>query len=490
MKQRRLLYESVRDGALRDFLFEEGVEFPCGGTSLCGGCRIRVVSGDVPTTAEMRDAIGERELADGWRLACRTEARGVVELEVAQWSQQILSDETAVPFEPRRGVGAVVDVGTTTLVAQRVDLESGEVTQVVTALNDQARHGADVMTRIGHDLQHPGQLGAMIRAQVHGMLAPMGDLEEILLVGNTCMHHLFCNLSVESLAAVPFRSPHLGAQSLPETVLGGPAVFLPCPGGFVGSDLLAGLVATGLLDSAELGALLDLGTNGEIAVGNRDGVVCASTAAGPAFEGGRIRRGIRATHGAIDRVECRDGRLHCHVIGGVSARGLCGSGLVDTVAAALDLAWIHPGGRLENGRTDIDLGADVRLTQRDIRELQLAKGAVAAGLHLLLNDRPLRADRVFLAGAFGNYIRAESARRIGLLPAWVTTPIAAGNTALRGARMLLLAPSRRAAILERLASVRHVELASDPRFQDLFVEFMQLGAEMSTSRLTQTTWRI
>jgi len=475
MKQRRLLYESVRDGALRDFLFEEGVEFPCGGTSLCGGCRIRVVSGDVPTTAEMRDAIGERELADGWRLACRAEARGVVQLEVAQWSRQILSDETPVPFEPRPGVGAVVDVGTTTVVAQRVDLESGQVTKVVTALNDQARHGADVMTRIEHDLHHPGQLGEMIRAQVRGMLAPMGDLEEILLVGNTCMHHLFCSLGVEPLAVVPFRSPHLGAQILPAAVLGSPALFLPCPGGFVGSDLFAGLVATGLLDSAELGALLDLGTNGEIAVGNRDGVVCASTAAGPAFEGGRIRRGIRATHGAIDRVECRDGRLHCHVIGGVSARGLCGSGLVDTVAAALDLAWVQPGGRLENGRSDIELSADLRLTQSDIRELQLAKGAVAAGLHLLLNDRPLRADRVFLAGAFGNYIRAESARRIGLLPAWVTAPIAAGNTALRGARMLLLAPSRRAAILERLASVRHVELAGDVRFQDLFVEFMHLG---------------
>ena len=481
-KQLRLRYEPVRDGALRDFLFEAGVEFPCGGTSLCGSCMIRVVSGEVPATAEMRDAISEQDLADGWRLACRAEARGIVQLEVAQWSQQILTDESAVPFEARRGAGAVVDVGTTTLVAQRVDLESGQVTNVVTALNDQARHGADVMTRIEHALHHPGALGEMIRAQVRSMLAPMGDLEEILLVGNTCMHHLFCNRSVESLAAAPFRSPHLGAQRLAEAVLGTPALFLPCPGGFVGSDLFAGLVATGLLDAVEPGALLDLGTNGEIAVGNRDGVVCASTAAGPAFEGGRIQQGIRASSGAIDRVECRDGRLHCHVIGGVEARGVCGSGLVDAVAAGLDLAWIAPGGRLESGRTDIELGADVRLTQRDIRELQLAKGAVAAGLHLLLDDRPLRADRVFLAGAFGNYIRAESARRIGLLPAWATAPVAAGNTALRGARMLLLAPSRRAAIFERLACVQHVELASAPRFQDLFVEFMRLGAATSTSR--------
>jgi len=223
--------------------------------------------------------------------------------------------------------------------------------------------------------------------------------------------------------------------------------------------------------------LLDLGTNGEIAVGHHAGIVCASTAAGPAFEGGRIGQGMRAGHGAIDRVDACDGRLDCHVIGGGRARGLCGSGVVDAVTAALELGWVGASGRLTGGRTAIALESGVALTQADVRELQLAKGAVAAGLRLLLGDRFLPTDRVFLAGAFGNYVRAESARRIGLLPAWATAPVAAGNTALRGARILLLAPSRRQAILEHaLAQVRHVELASDPRFEDAFVEAMALGA--------------
>ncbi len=476
MEHCRRRYDPERDGALQDFLFSEGVEFPCGGTALCGGCRIRVVSGNVPATAEMQDVLSERDLRAGWRLGCRAEAHGPVELQVAQWLQQILTDEAAVPFEPRPGIGAVVDVGTTTLVVQQVDLASGEVIRVVTALNNQRRHGADVMARIEYELRHPGALREIIHAQVRGMVADMGPLVEIVLVGNTCMHHLFCGLSVEPLASLPFRSPHLGAQPLPPAVLGAEAVFLPCVGGFVGSDLLAGLVAIGLLNSPEPGALLDLGTNGEIAVGNCDGITCASTAAGPAFEGGRINQGMRAGHGAIDQVTLRDGALECHVIGGGAARGLCGSGLVDAVAAALELGWIAPSGRLTNGPRDIDLAAGVRLTQSDIRELQLAKGAVAAGLRLLSGRRPIPGERVFLAGAFGNYIRAESARRINLLPPWATAPVAAGNTALRGARMLLLAPSGRAAILERCrAAVRHVELASDPLFQDAFVECMQLN---------------
>lgn len=476
MTHRRLRYDPACDGAIEDFLFDAGVEFPCGGTSLCGGCTIRVVAGDVPVTAEMREVLSEAELAGGWRLACRGVGRGPIELEVAQWSREILTDEAAVPFEPRSGFGAVVDVGTTTLVAQRVDLGSGEVTAVETALNEQARFGADVMSRIERARREPGRLGAILRAQLWALLAGMSPLEEILLVGNTGMHHLCCDLDVTPLSAVPFRSETLGAQELPPAVLGAPAVFLPCIGGFVGSDLLAGLVATGMLDATEPAALLDLGTNGEIAVGDRHGIVCASTAAGPAFEGGRIGQGMRAGHGAIDRVDAHDGGLLCHVIGGEEARGLCGSGVVDAVNAAHDLGWIDRSGRITEGRRTLELAAAVALTQADIRELQLAKGAVAAGLRLLLGDRILRPDRVFLAGAFGNYVRAASARRIGLLPAWATEPVAAGNTALRGARMLLLAPSRRAALLERVAtSVRHVELASDPRFEDAFVDAMALG---------------
>jgi uncharacterized 2Fe-2S/4Fe-4S cluster protein (DUF4445 family) len=468
--------------SLRDLLFARGVEFPCGGTSLCAGCKVRVAEGHVPITPQMRDALDARELDAGWRLGCVAEADGPVTLEVAQWSASILDDRAAVPFEPAEGVGVVVDVGTTTLVAQCVDRATGHVLAVEAALNPQARHGADLMSRIQYELVRPGVLARLLREVVGEMVRRVSGprvVSDTLLVGNTAMHHLFTGLSVAPLAAVPFRSPWLEARSLSAEQLGwdvslaAPATFLPCIGGFVGSDVLAGIVATGLEDAELPGALLDLGTNGEVAVGCRSGIRCASTAAGPAFEGGRIGMGMRAGTGAIDRVSVHDGRLACTVIGGGAARGLCGSGLVDAAAAALDLGWILPSGRLAPGLTEIALTAPVRLLQADIRELQLAKGALAAGFELLLDGRTLQPDRVYLAGAFGNYVQAAAARRIGLLPPWVATPSAAGNTALRGARRLLLAGSRRQAILARaLACCTHVELATDRRFQDAFVERM------------------
>jgi uncharacterized 2Fe-2S/4Fe-4S cluster protein (DUF4445 family) len=252
-------------------------------------------------------------------------------------------------------------------------------------------------------------------------------------------------------------------------------------GGFVGSDLLAGLVATGLFESLEPGALLDLGTNGEIAVGCRGRIRCASTAAGPAFEGGRIGCGMRAGSGAIDGVSIVDGALECSVIGGGPPRGLCGSGLVDATAAALELGWVAPSGRMSHGRKSIDLAGLVALSQADIRELQLAKGAVAAGFLLLLDGRRLTASRIFLAGDFGNYIRGERARQIGLLPSWADHPTAAGNTALRGVRMLLLAVTRRQHILNSvLASTDHVELASDPRFSGCLCRVHEFSCKLTT----------
>lgn len=486
MSEEFVRLEPGPDRHLRDLLFERGVEFPCGGTARCGGCRVRVLEGDVPATPAMREALTDAELAAGWRLGCLAEASGPVTLEVEQWTARILDDRAEVPFQPAEGVGAVVDVGTTTLVAQFVDRGTGEVLAVETALNPQARHGADLMSRIHYELSAPGTMAALVRTEVGALLGRLAGgrtLEEVLLVGNTAMHHFFSGLGVEPLAAVPFRSTEIGAQALEAAELGWdldlrrPAVFLPCVGGFVGSDLLAGLVATALFEAPEPTALLDLGTNGEIAVGDRNGIRCASTAAGPAFEGGRIGQGMRAGTGAIDRVESRDGALDCHVLGGGPARGLCGSGLVDAAAIALELGWILPSGRLAHGRRTVDLADTVQLTQADIRELQLAKAALAAGFTLLLDGRTLAPDRVHLAGAFGNYVRAESARRIGLLPPWADEPVAAGNSALRGARLLLLAPSRREEILQTaLSRCTHVELAAEPAFQDTFVDSMAFPA--------------
>jgi len=457
-----------------DQLFAAGVEFPCGGESACGGCRVRLLSGEAPVAPMMRQALTDEELREGWRLACCLEISGPVTVEVEQWSVHVLTDEATVALEPRDGLGAVIDLGTTTLVAQLVDLRTGEVLGVETALNPQARFGADLMTRIQHELRQPGELTTGIRGALGQMLARLAagrQLLEVVLCGNTAMHHLFCALDVSPLASVPFESPHLGEVSFSADELGwpGPALFLPCLGGFVGSDLLAGIVATGLDKCDRPHMLFDIGTNGEIVSGSRHGIVCASTAAGPAFEGGRISVGMRAGAGAIDTVHAG---FECHVLGGGPARGVCGSGLVDAVSVALHSGLAGPNGRLLNSTRTLPLAEGVVLTQADIRELQLAKGAMAAGLKMLGSGG---AHRLWLAGAFGNYIKQASARAIGLLPE-DTTVEPAGNSALRGARMLLLAPTLRAARLRRLLSLcRHVELAADAAFQDIYADSMALA---------------
>ncbi len=454
---------------LRHALFERGVEFPCGGTSLCGSCRVRVLEGDIPITPEMREVLTADELASGWRLACMAEARGAVTLEIGQWETPILADDSTVAFEPGHGYGAAVDIGTTTLVAQLLNLATGEVEEVRTALNPQSVHGSDVMSRIEYDLREPGVLARCIRSAV-GSLVSGWQASEVLLAGNTVMHHLFCGIDVEPLSHVPFETRWLDARIFDSGDLGwrpGARVeFLPSIGGFAGSDLLAGIIAVGMPSSEHRIALVDLGTNGEIAVGNRDGIVCASTAAGPAFEAGRIRMGMRAASGAIGAVEVRDGALECSVIGGGTARGICGSGLVDAAAAGLELGCVNPRGRMA---VDFALRDGVVLVQSDIRQLQLAKGAIAAGLSLLGGDR---VSEIHLAGAFGNYVRVASAKRIGLLPP-AAAVVPAGNSALRGLKMLLLSPSKRTALITlAFARMQHVPLASMPDFEDRFVECM------------------
>ena len=378
---------------LQDVLFAQGVEFPCGGHGRCKGCRVKVLNGRLPVVAEEKALLTPAELENGWRLACRHFVSDDLELELAQWEAAILSDQTSFTFTPREGLGIAIDLGSTTIAAQLLDLTNGNVLAVQTALNPQARHGGDIMSRVEFAI-HGGQpkLQRLIREQLGGMAAKLlaanhtgQTLRRVVIVGNTIMHHLFCGVSVAPMAAHPFQPEQPGRFKLSPRELGwdlpGTAVveFLPCLGGFVGSDILAGIVATGLHESRDLMALLDLGTNGEVVVGNRDRILCTSTAAGPAFEGARISQGMRAATGAISEVTVEDGLVHCRVLGGGEARGLCGSGLVDAVAAGLELKWIQPNGRMTI-QPGMKLADKVSLQPGDVRELQLAKGAIAAGL--------------------------------------------------------------------------------------------------------------
>jgi uncharacterized 2Fe-2S/4Fe-4S cluster protein (DUF4445 family) len=480
-----------RGTPLQDVLFAHGVEFPCGGRGRCKGCKIKVLAGTLPVTEEDKQKLAQADLAEGWRLACRGRAESDLKIELAQWEAAILTDESVFAFTPREGLGIAIDLGTTTIVAQLVNLETGHVLAVRAALNAQAKCGADIMSRVDTAVARDGQrmlenlvrkqIGSLTRELLTAAACEKREVESVVLVGNTVMHHLFCGISLEPLSHYPFEpvSPGLqvfGAAELGWKLPGNPAVrFLPCLGSFVGSDILAGLLATKLHEGEQVAALIDLGTNGEIVVGNRERMLCASTAAGPAFEGARISMGMRAATGAISEVRARDGQLECHVLGNAAPRGICGSGLVDAVAVGLELGWISSKGRLANGDL-LSLAGPVTLNQWDVRELQLAKGAIAAGLRILLEQWGVTKDdlaQVFLAGAFGNYINYTSARRIGLLDFPVEKVRPAGNTALLGAKLALFSlPENDGAHPETLAKVKHVSLHEDARFQETYVEEM------------------
>jgi uncharacterized 2Fe-2S/4Fe-4S cluster protein (DUF4445 family) len=486
IEPRGLVLEVPRGAELADPLAAEGVELPCGGRGECGGCRVRVLEGELAASDEDRDLLGPERVAAGWRLACRCRADGDATIEVEEWRHPILADETPFAFAPRDGAGIAVDVGTTTLVAQLVDLRTGAVLGVGTALNAQARYGSDLMSRI-EAATAGAPLEATIREQVGGLVAGLlssartapAALTRIVLVGNTAMHHLFGGLDVAPLAAYPFETPRPDALRWRADELGwacagaSEVAFLPCLGGFVGSDVLAGLRAIGLDRAAVTAAMFDLGTNGEIVVGTADRLYCASAAAGPAFEGARISCGMRAAAGAISAVQAAGGRLVAHVLGGGPARGICGSGLVDAVARGLDLGRIEPGGRLAGGAPVLELPDGLALTQRDIRELQLAKGALAVGLRLLsrrAGTEPRRLERLSLAGAFGNYVSRESARRIGLFDTPLDRVASAGNAALLGAKLALFDDDLEERALR--ARVVHVPLAAEPGFADAFADAM------------------
>ena len=489
---------SVERGTpLQDVLFTYGVEFPCGGNAVCEGCKIRVLAGKLTATPEQENILSKNDIAAGWRLACCCRAEGDITLELAQWEAKVLTDDSTFQFVPRQGLGIAIDLGTTTLAAQLLDLSTGNVLAVETALNEQGRFGADIMSRISYAVTGGGQkaLEEAIRRQLGSMVAKLvssarvegASVRDIVIVGNTVMHHLFSGINVAPLSQYPFESKQYDLQRFETEDLDWDVVpnakvrFLPCMGSFVGSDILAGILVTGIQKSHSLMGLIDLGTNGEIVLGNRERLLFCSTAAGPAFEGSCISMGMRATTGAIARVVADHGTFKCRVLGNVPPRGICGSGLVDAVAVGLAMEHIREDGKILKGNGSIALCPLVEVTQNDIRELQVAKAAIAAGVRILLKDLGASEEevgRLYLAGAFGNYINRSNAHRIGMMRVPPDRIQPAGNTALLGAKLALFNTDEELyADIQKIA--QHVSLNVDEQFQDIFV------GEMSFSPLAQ-----
>lgn len=472
---------------LIDVLHEFGIEFPCGGKGTCGKCRVRLLEGEIMTIENHRLKIEKLGLNDDWRLACFSECTGDITLEIDQFNHLILADESEFDFIPQVGYGVAVDLGTTTLVAQLIDLSSAKVLAVESMLNPQIRFGADLISRIQSCMDGKAiEMTRLIRSAIGEMIELMlkkneVKLQKVVLVGNTVMQHIFSDIDVSPLSIYPFYTNNLGLKTFdPEELnwnfrVNKKVQFYPSVGSFVGSDILAGIVATGLHKKATYSALIDLGTNGEIVIGNKDRIVCASTAAGPAFEGANISMGMRAVTGAVSSLYLNNGKIEASVIGHTSAKGICGSALIDAVAILRKLDLIGMFGEINSGEKQIHIAGKVILSQKDINEFQLAKAAIAAGLTILTNKLEIQISdihEIYIAGGFGSYINIENMVATGMIELPEEKIHKMGNTALIGAKMFLFSDSTISD--EILKKTTTANLEGDPNFQDIYVDKMLL----------------
>ena len=478
-----------------ELLRREGIFLPadCGGRGTCGKCRVRFADGAPDPTEEERKKLTEAQLRDGVRLACRACPEGafVIEYELAEEEIAAESMDVKSTQEARAEAGEgqasgtdasgtgrkiAIDIGTTTIAAALLDAESGRVLATETCVNHQRAFGADVISRIkASNDGNKEALQKLVLQDIRNLITDLGedpDTIPVVIAGNTTMQHLMQGLSCETLGVAPFTPVDISLHTYENFRM------LPGISTYVGADIVAGIVATGMDKKEEISMLIDLGTNGEMAIGNRDRILAASTAAGPAFEGGNISCGVAGIPGAISRVTITDGEAHCETIGGKEAVGLCGTGVLETMYELLKEELVDETGLMDDDYVDdgFPLAGDIVFTDKDIREVQLAKAAIRAGAETLISEFGTSYDGIshlYLAGGFGQKIDLEKAAGIGILPReLIGRTEAAGNTSLMGAVMAARDAAAQERFLTAVEISREVSLSESKEFNDLYVENM------------------
>ncbi len=468
------------------------VDAPCGGHGKCGKCRV-VADGETVLACQT-------PIKDGMMITLsETEAETEV-LRFGRAQKFIVRPFKEAPYF------AAVDIGTTTLACQILDGKTGKRISRAGALNPQESFGADVVSRIQAAVDGSmEQLTARIREAVAELLkkaaaeamVPLSEIGVIGIVGNPCMQQLFFGLLPDNLARPPFpvkinRAEAVFAKYILSDFPDSLILKVPDISGYVGADTMGCILSTDMNLSEETTLLVDIGTNGEMVLGNRKKLVACATAAGPALEGAGITFGMRGAPGAIDHVSFEDGELCCHVIGGQEAQGICGSGLIDAVSFLWENGLINRRGRLQpsegdpafaralfekDGQRCFALTSSVYLTQDDIRQVQMAKGAIAAGIDLMMQELDTDISdikEVYLAGAFGSFIRKESACSIGLLPPELLERVQGiGNAAIEGCCRMVCERETFAGTEQLARDVYALDLASLPGFARCYAKHME-----------------
>ncbi|MBR3128432.1 MAG: DUF4445 domain-containing protein [Solobacterium sp.] len=474
--------KAAAEDRLLDVLRQAGwnITAPCGGNGTCGKCRIDIL-----------DESGRHEV-----LACRTEAAGVKEIIIPEESGGKILTQAAekLSVQPgRTGTGAAVDLGTTTIVVRTYDLADGKELSTKGFWNAQRPYGADVITRMQYCMEHTDGL-SVLHDIVMKQIGDAAGKIPMVIAGNTVMEHIAAGLSPDTIARAPFTP-----LTLFEDGGGIPGItFMPCIAGYVGGDITAGLLASDMFAGEKTRLFLDIGTNGEMALRKGDVIWCCAVASGPAFEGAGITCGMPGIAGAVSAVTVQEGKLRYTVIDGTEPAGICGSGLIDLLVILLKEGIVDETGLLlapdevpapwqkyvtedDNGNGIFHLSERVELRAEDVRQLQLAKAAVAAGIEILLQAAGIDAEaveEVLLAGGFGNALNPVSAAAIGMIPPELqerTTGI--GDAALSGAAMILLDPRRKHELETIRNRCQYLELSGHPDFNQIFTEKMLFGEE-------------
>lgn len=528
--------ETLLEAMVRHGIF---LQSPCGGNGTCGKCKVRLVEPVIPLTEKEKKLLTDREQEEGVRLACCVVTNQTctvslpgeekyaiqtaynLQTETAMSKPAATSTPTTLPISAltNESFGIAIDIGTTTIVLELVDLQSGTSVATIALPNHQSAYGADVMSRIS--AANTGKLSALQRcirkdlsegiqrllaktqnyAKVNGKVnanATTNQIQNIVIAANTTMVHLLMGYPCDSLGVAPFTPINLSPINVKANDLLGTVNGLSCPvwilpgiSTFVGGDIVAGLLATGF-DKREKPALfIDLGTNGEMALGDKHGIVTASVAAGPAFEGGNLSCGVGSVEGAVYGVALYNRQIaNIKTIGDKEPCGICGTGVVACMAELRKAGLLDETGLLHEAyfdegfiiapptQTAQTASGPIKLTQQDIREVQLAKAAILAGIETLLqscNITPQELETVYVAGGFGTQLNLEKAISIGLFPeSFAGKLVAVGNSALAGAVQCLKAPEIQARAEKICRISKEISLSGNATFQEKYIQSMWL----------------
>lgn len=506
-KEKKNSYEYIGGESLLSFLRKHDLigAADCGGLGLCGKCKIQLLYGKMEITKADREIFSKRELEEGFRLACKAYPTEDITIEAnkSKEEMQILTlkntkkedqnSQIAEIVESEFGeYGVAIDIGTTTIAMVLVSINDNKIIKQHAGINHQKTFGADVISRI--EASNNGknfELQQIIKRDLwEGILKVTDDFEykvnQIVISGNTTMIHLLMNYDCKELGIAPYHSSHLDKIETNIIELFGERIdasifIMPGISAFIGGDIVSGLFGLDVFKEQKNTLLIDLGTNGELVIGSREELICASTAIGPAFEGGKIYAGVPSVSGAICRVQRKGtNSLSVQTIFDKKPIGICGSGVIDVIALLLDEKIIDETGLLkeEYFETGFPIYQDeIRITQKDIREVQLAKAAVAAGIETLLKEygeQPIA--KVYLAGGFGDGIDIENAKKIGLLPKQLEIELVGNTSIFGGVKLLQISKERQLEEIKQLEKMikkaRMINLSENVFFQEKYIENM------------------